>query len=291
MRVTLDLGSGRYESRLAEALRRGIKAFGDQIVPSEDARVAVVWGVKSRQKFDAYRERGVDVVVCDKGYVGDRSGWVRTAVNAQGPGKYVMTYERPGTRWRALPWSRVDAADIPCRGSDVLLALSSQKYANWHRLGDAQRYASQLIKNTRTITDRPIVYRPKPSWALKLPEKDLQVFGAELSIGRSLMEDLSSTWCVVTHGSGAAVDALVWGIPAIVLSSESVAAPLCARSICFDNVAYPPWPDHDRRRQWMRNVAYTQWTYDEIASGRAWWHIREDIERAQEEIVEGGVAS
>ncbi len=287
MRVLIDLGENKYEEPLTVALRRGLRAVGEtEVTDPHKAHIAIVWGMKSRDRFRFYRDCRTRVIVFDKGYVAGRTARFRVAVDAPQPGRYLMRHDRPGDRWRALPWSQVDAATLPARGDAALLALSTQKYCDWYDLGDAHAYAAWIIKKLRTEAgfDGPIIYRPKPSWAAKREEDFTDLgrrLGAEISVGRPFRNDLDRTRAVITHGSGAAIDAVLSGVSALVLCDEAAAAPVSSgRDLEFG------LPDclvsADFRVRWAHNLAYTQWTLDEVRDGTAWRHIREDMEVAQD---------
>ena len=189
-----------------------------------------------------------------------------------------MKRKRPSDRWGRIKWASVDTTKIPGRGDAVLLGLSSQKYCDWYNLGDAMDYARSLVTAIRRVTDRPIIYRPKPSWGMKQVRADLGIEGVELSVGRPLAGDLARTWVLVTHGSGVALNAILMGIPAIVLCKEAIASPMCGDKL--EDIERPLWRDTERRAQWAHNLAYTQWARHEIETGDAWECIQEDIQVA-----------
>ena len=71
-------------------------------------------------------------------------------------------------------------------------------------------------------------------------------------VAKPLREDLEHCWRVVTWGSGAAVQALMWGIPVV---SEM-----------------PDWIGAQNntdagRLQMFRRMAWAQWTLEEVAAG------------------------
>src|SRR5690606_16415841 len=75
-------------------------------------------------------------------------------------------------------------------------------------------------------------------------------------------------WCCVTYSSGAAIDALIAGVPPICMSPASLAYKLCSRGL--SDIAAPLMPT---REQFFYDLAYSQWSLDEINNGTVWRHI------------------
>jgi hypothetical protein len=87
---------------------------------------------------------------------------------------------------------------------------------------------------------------------------------------------LQSTWAVVNHSSNPAMESVIHGIPVFV--SED--------SLCYDvgnhtfaDIEHPAMPD---RTNWSSQLAYTEWTIDEIRLGEPWQRIRN---RLQEKYI------
>ena len=86
-----------------------------------------------------------------------------------------------------------------------------------------------------------------------------------------LKKVLRSTWAVVNHSSNPAIESVLNGIPVFV--SES--------SLCYDvgnhtlaDIAQPAQPN---RVGWANQLAYTEWTTEEIGMGLPWKRIRERL--------------
>ena len=264
------------ERLLADAFLAGVKAHGDETDKRAlggeltfDCDVAVMCGVKSRDIFRAHARAGVQVVYLDKGYARHSRtdsirGWEywRVAVNAHQPtGKYRANL--PGDRlaeigWEFKPWRET--------GTKVILAGSSQKYHDFYDLKSPTDWNMKLSKYINGYTPREIVYRPKPSW------KDAEpLHGAGYSTGESISEALNGAHCLVTHGSNACFEAVLAGVPCIILG-EGVAKPISSLSI--KEIESPRLAKDSEREAWLRWLAYCQWTQSEMYDGLAWPHIR-----------------
>lgn len=263
------------------ALKQGAAEYRDRVeirpTASFDGRadtdVAIAFGVKGHTKriVDAYLAAGKHAILIDKALVrvaGAAHRYFRVCIDAPSPNRYMMRKSRDGRRWEEL---KVDLQPRRQRKrSEIVLALSSQKYCDYHGLGNATDYAQQIVNECRGKSKRPIVYRPKPSWLGYEPIRKTKLSRPP----ETMMDLLETAHVVVTHGSSAAMDAVISGVPAIALG-ESAVAPVAGSSL--KQINEPPFPSDDARWQWAANVAWCQWTVSEFASGEAWDFIRREM--------------
>lgn len=246
--------------------------------PDPKIDMAVVFGVKGHSKriMNDHLTLGKRVVYIDKGYITvrapvgnrlSRAFYYKVSLDGFQPLKYLDSVKRPGDRWETLqrthgnklhPWRR--------RGRKVVWLGPSQKYCDFHNLGDAHEYSSAIIRRLNKRTTKPIVYRPKHSWteARSLP-------GAVLSQGKRITEDLEEAWAFATHGSNSSVQAILHGIPVLVFG-PAITDRLAEHDIeRLDDIACPSYDD---RLQWLFDICYWQWTMAEMHEGQTWNTLR-----------------
>jgi hypothetical protein len=217
------------------------------------------------RSFATDRERRA--IYVDLGYWGRReggrfTGYHKVVVNGRHPTAY---FRRPQHgRARIAHFRDLLASPWTGYGSHILLAGMGDKGALAEGF-QPEEWERQAIDIIRAHTDRRIVYRAKPSW-----KKAKAIAGCEFvdSKARPVELDLANCWAVVTHHSNVAVDGLVAGIPAFCWAG--VAAPFSCQKL--ERIEHPEYPDG--RDAWMADIAYTQWTPDEMASGACWAHLR-----------------
>lgn len=231
--------------------------------------VAVFYGLSDglRRIFDVYR-RNRRAVYIDLGYWGRRKrtrydGYHKVAVNSRHPTAYFQHKLHDHSRFGKFgipvqPWRR--------RGRHILLAGMSAKAAAAEGFTPEQ-FEREAVRQIREFTDRPIVYRPKPNWLMAK-----MIPGARLQRGSDipLAEALRNCHAVVTHHSNVGVDALLAGIPCITL--DGVASVMGSRK--FADIEDPPMPDG--RDQWAADIAWTQWTVEEMRQGRAFRYLLDE---------------
>lgn len=274
MRVAFLHSDKPRERLLADAFLLGASAHGHETVAlplgdeSEvgDYEVAVMVGVKSRERFRAHRRAGRHVIYLDKGYSRHKlhgarvwEFW-RVAIDAHQPTARLTGTDCPTDRMESAGWR---AAKWRSQGRHILFAGSSEKYSAFYGLPHPTRYARSVVGDIRAVTDRPVTYRPKPSWRAAAPIRK----AAFSKTPETLSEAMQGAHALVTHGSNACFEAVLAGIPCVVLG-EAVALPISSSSLA--DIENPRMASPDERAQWLANLAYWQWTESEFASGEAW---------------------
>lgn len=283
MKIAFFSSDKPRERILADAVLKGAAKHGHEtlLVPlgqelepgSYD--VICICGVKSIHRWHAHRRAGTTMVMFDKGYSRDnRTGaqgkweYWRVSVNAHHPTDRLMSRDYPADRWNRLgleikPWRK--------RGHQIVIAGSSEKYHSFEGLDDPTGFATGIVEKIRKRgCARPIVYRPKPSWdgAVKIPD-------TIWSSGRETIQDvLRNAWCLVTHGSNACFEAMLAGIPTIILGN-AVTRPISTTSLAL--IESPKCEADPARLKLACALAYHQWTKPEFTSGLAWEYLLAEI--------------
>jgi hypothetical protein len=277
MRVELMISNGNARSRIvADAMANGIPKYGDQVkvireefYNGPECDVAAFYGLygNCKQAFMDYRRTGKKAVYIDLGYWertqgGKLYGYHKVAVNARHPTAYFMKRPMPMTRFKQLglevkPWRR--------EGTHILIAGMGAKAAAVEGFAPNQ-WEITALRELRKHSDRPVIYRPKPSW--RSPEK---IDGTTFSPNSQPLADvLDDCWATVSHHSNVCVDGLIEGIPTFCYHGVGSVMGLQELSKIEDPI-YP-----DGREQWAANIAWTQWRPDEMEGGHAWRYLRDE---------------
>lgn len=151
------------------------------------------------------------------------------------------------TRIRDVPNDRYKAHEPPVRpwvknGKHIVVANPTKTYSEFHGI---QGWTDRTIRELSLLTARQIVIRDKES-------------------PRPLQHDLEGAHCLVSHGSNAAVEAIILGCPVFV--DPSSAAALVGLTDLKD-IERPVYPD---RQPWLNSMAYSQFLEREITDGTLW---------------------
>lgn len=263
------------EEQLARALRAGIPATGDEVeiipIPKEpcdlDTDFVAFVGMKCHEWFDWCQDNGQRFIYMDKGYYHrefeDRKNIIlwRATIDAQQPVDYIANAKHNPERWNKLgrvmaPWRESK------KDSHIIIANSSEKYHAFFDLAHPGEWVENVRDEIRKYSNRPIWYRPKPSWRNARPIK-----GTKYCPREPLANLFPNCHAVVTHGSYISVDALLNGVPGII-TGTAVTRSISSRSIEEIEDPYLA-PDHDRL-QVLSNMAWCQYRIEEWQSGFAW---------------------
>lgn len=176
---------------------------------------------------------GRDYTYVDHGYFkrGYYDGYFRVCKNRLQAG---VERDFSPKRWEALdqklqPWNR--------DGRHVLVCPISGYLGKFLGI-DEKKWTETVVKELSRHTDRPIIVKHKDGTPLPLED----------------------AWCLVTYTSNASVDAIISGVPVIVLGDH----PARYLSWTWDQIESPVWYE---REPWCWSLAYHQFTLKEIARG------------------------
>jgi hypothetical protein len=211
------------------------------------------------------------VIFIDKGWYRAKDfttdgAYFHMSVGAYRPSLYAGRWGKPPDRrekfgWWFKPWRQ------PRLAGHILLAWSSFKYHDFHGLPLPHEHAWNVVQELREHTDQEIVYRQKPNQ----PRHDVP--GTRPSReGSPLLEDLSGCHALITVGSSACLEAMLMGVPSIILG-DALMSPISSCSLDYIKWPYLAYPD--QREQILNDLAYCQYHLSEYADGTAWRNVRQ----------------
>jgi hypothetical protein len=259
--LTIYAARAPHQSAHAQALAAGLRVHGIAArierpeAPSRTAFVAC-WGWRYGQ---ALRARGHEVLVMERGYVGDRFRWTSLGWNGLNGRATFRTPDDPA-RFTAhhapllRPWKS---------GGDYVLLIG--QVPGDASLGgmDLSRWYEETAAHAARAYGLPVRFRPHPMAVQRGAARPVH---AAPTLGGTLDEALAGAAIVVTFNSNTGVDAVLAGVPTVAADCGAMAWPMAGRRI------------GDRwtldRADWAARLAWCQWDMSEIASGLAWETVR-----------------
>lgn len=135
------------------------------------------------------------------------------------------------------------------------------------QVGGYLKWCTDSVKKIQDHSNRKIVFRPHPLFPNKEWHRENMPDGVVFSKS-SFEEDLSNAWCTVVFNSNCSVESVLNGVPTFAGDIGCVAWDVANKDI--ENIETPIYPP---RRQWLNNVAYSQWNLQEFKKGLPWLHI------------------
>jgi len=239
------------------------------------ADAAVIWSqlwagrMKPNQAvYQHYRDSGRPVVVIDVGAIQRNLTWRITVAGQNwlaGTGHDGARRDRMGLRLK--PWRS--------QGDHILIAMQRPDSNQWRNMPDPAAWLLDVVNLIRTHSTRPIRVRAHPRFSISC-----QVPGVMIDVPQRIPEtydhydfdrSLHNAWAVVNWNSTPGVLAVINGIPAFV-GHSSLAAP--AANLDWNSIECPLMPD---REQWINDLAWTEWTLDEIRQGLPQQHVMRQL--------------
>jgi len=259
---------------VADALMVGIAKCGHEAIltpPSiDDMNVIAFYGMSPEHSalFNIMKSKNKPTVIVDAPYF-DRKpkaqGHLKVSVNGLHPHKYFQKFRHSDDRFKVLG---VGVRPMRRGGDFIVLAGIGPKSSNYYGIKH-QSWDIQAVATIRSHTDKPIIYRVKPNHVhtfKKIPRTTWS------DTNRPLVKVLNGAWAVVTHHSNVAVDGIVKGIPCFAQDGVGTAIGLSDLNM----INKPKIVSFEEQMQFLYDLAYTQWTLEEMASGQCWKHLESE---------------
>ena len=162
-------------------------------------------------------------------------------------------------------------------GDVVIVALQLPGDASL-RGTNITEWAADTIEQIRQHTNRPIILRT-PQLEREFDRDNIiritRVDGVSIQQGtkENLFATLDDAYATVTFSSGFGIDSVIRGTPTIAMDPGNFAYSLGNNKLSqIENLVRS-----NDRQQWLNNLAYAQWSRQEIKNGEAWAHIRHQL--------------
>lgn len=189
----------------------------------------------------------------DSGYVGNYKsntnpqGWKLWHRIVKDNVQHDTVIDRPDDRWRRLDYS----IEKRKQGTHILLVTPSEKPCKFYNI-DRRQWVENTVAEIKKHTDRPVRIRDKAS--------------RQQRIENAIFEDLVDCHALVTYQSIAAVESVLYGVPAFTLA-PTAADPVCDKDLNL--IEDPTRQDPDTIYKWACHLAYGQFHIDEFKDGSA----------------------
>jgi hypothetical protein len=164
----------------------------------------------------------------------------------------------PADRWQKL------GLCLPRRrhGRNIIVAAPDDKPCRFYGI-DQQQWINSVTNDLNKVTDRPITVRLRQrSRQTRMVQQPLNVL-------------LADAHALVTYNSLAAIEAIMQGVPAIVLAPCHAARAVA--SVSVESIENPMYPDQDLLHDWLCWLCYGQYHVTEMRSGRAMHMLAEKL--------------
>ena len=241
--------SDEYVNMFAQGSKLPIQDYDEEfndapiLIRSMGKRKLIQWCWKTQHTF----------YYMDSGYVGNYKsvtnpqGWKLWHRIVKNNVQHSDIVDRPDDRWKRL--------DYPIhsrkQGAHILLVTPSEKPCKFYGI-DRDTWVTNTIEEIKKYTDRLILVRDKAT--------------RQQRISNTIFDDLKNCHALVTYQSIAAVESVLYGIPAFTLA-PTAADPVCDKDL--SRIESPTQQDNDKIYKWACHLAYGQFHIEELQSGIA----------------------
>lgn len=229
---------------------------------TELSKPMVVRGVTSKSEIVECTKTNRDYYYIDTGYIGNfpsegntsgKKKWHRVVKNDL---QHPVIKDVPADRWKKLVEqdSRLQWTGWKNYNKKILLVLPNPKACRFYDI-DCDKWIEETTEQIKKYSNLPIEIRVKGS-------------RSERNKGYTIYDAFDSgVYATVSFNSIASLESVLYGIPAFV-SVPCVASPLASTDL--STLANPFKPDLTTIIKQCHNIAYGQFTQEEILNGTAW---------------------
>ena len=266
---------------IINAFIEGLKKTGDKYIVCKNNEYienaipvmwSVLWTKPQRKKiWDHYKSQGEHVIVLEVGSLVRNFTW-KVAVDGINYTAEFANENSPPDRWKSLgiqmkPWRK--------SGDNIIICCQNSRSHTW-AYNDQTVWVNNIIEEITTYTSKNIYVRPHPRCPIResAVSRKARILRPVYVGGYDdfdFTNSLEGCWAVINPNSNPAIESIINGIPAFV-DSTSMASPVANPVNNMSMITDPEMPD---REQWAHDLAYSEWTKDEIADGIPWKRLRD----------------
>lgn len=221
----------------------------------------LIRSMAKRKLIDRCWRDNITFYYMDSGYVGNYQcdinpyGWKLFHRIVKNDVQHSHIIDRPDDRWIKLKQKLMPRKS----GKHILLVVPSEKPCKFYNL-DLESWKHRTIREIKKYTDRPIVIREKGNRRDRVH-------------GQTIFQALENCHALVTFQSIAAVESVMYGVPAFTLA-PTAADPVCDKDLSL--IESPSIQDEDKIYKWACHLAYGQFHVDEFKDGTAYRILNEN---------------
>lgn len=273
MKFSLWTDNGALNSKpIFSAFATSLHNNGHSVLYNDMAGdIHVIWSVlwygrmaPNKMVWDEAQQQGKPVIVLEVGGIQRGTTW-KVGINGINREAYFGPKGNDDTRVKKLglklkPWKYNNEQ------GEIIIACQHNKSHQWRYQKSVQTWLYESIELIRQYTNRKIIVRPHPRDPIPGIQHEfknviLQVPSHIPNTYDDFDFDVSDAYAVVNWSSNPATQAVMQGVP-VYVGPDSLAFDVGCTNLASINA--PVMPD---RTQWLNDIAYTEWTIEEISQG------------------------
>lgn len=252
-----------------EAFAEGAKKLGHTIVYNQEADIDVIWSIlwrgrMARNQFiwNRCKQKNKPIIVLEVGCFRRGTTW-KLGVNGVNRDAYFGPIGNDNKRAKKIglvckEWKIVNRP--------ILIAGQHESSGQWKNPLECASYYSSTIKELQKYSNKKIIFRSHPRSPIPFDVKNFKDIEIEVPRKKpNTYDDYDLSFekysAVVNWSSNPGIQSVLNGTPAFVGESS------LAYDVANKNLKDIDCPILIDRHQWLNDIAYTEWTTDEISTG------------------------
>lgn len=258
-----------HQTTWGGAFADGLKRHGWNVSiegQSRGADLLVLWGARRKDAVEMQRRHG-EICILERGYLGDRFAWTSVSFGGNLNGRAEFRGVRSdGARFNAhfgrllQPWRWCNPG-APRDGYALLIGQVPGDAALESAGGNLARWYEDTTR-ALAAAGYAVRFRPHP---MALRRGYTATVPGAPPIGGTLADALNGAAVVATYNSNTAVESVLAGVPTTVADRGSMAWDVSGREP-GDTLMPERW-------RWAAELAWKQYTLEEMASGECWANV------------------
>jgi len=272
MKFGLWTANGALNSKpVFEAFSKGVQKLGHKVIENKSADIDVIWSIlwngrmmKNKPIYLNAISNKKPLIILEVGGLFRGHTW-KMGLNGINYGAYFGPTNNDSKRVNALGL-RLQPYQTN-HDKPILIACQHKMSGQWPSLEYANSWLYDTINELRKYTDKQIIVRPHPRSTINrfFTHHQYKNIISQRPIKRPGTYDdynliYKNLYTVVNYSSNPGVQSIINGIPCIT-SDKSLAFPVSNKINEINALK-----QYDRQK-WLNDIAYTEWTESEIATG------------------------
>jgi len=252
-----------------DAFAKGITRLGHNIIVNKEADVEVIWSIlwrgrmaRNQSIWNRCKKIKRPIIVLEVGCFRRGVTW-KLGINGINRDAYFGPTGNDSKRAKALG---LVCKEWKITNGPILIAGQHENSGQWKNPLECVTYYSNTIKDLQQFSNKKIIFRPHPRSRVPFDSKDFKNVEIELPCKKkNTYDDYDLSFekysAVINWSSNPGIQSVLNGIPAFVGESS------LAYDVANKNLKEINSPTLFDRSQWLNDIAYTEWTTNEISTG------------------------
>jgi len=252
-----------------DAFAKGITRLGHNIIVNKEADVEVIWSIlwrgrmaRNQSIWNRCKKIKRPIIVLEVGCFRRGVTW-KLGINGINRDAYFGPTGNDSKRAKAIG---LVCKEWKITNGPILIAGQHENSGQWKNPLECVTYYSNTIKDLQQFSNKKIIFRPHPRSRVPFDLKGFKNVEIELPCKKkNTYDDYDLSFekysAVINWSSNPGIQSVLNGIPAFVGESS------LAYDVANKNLKEINSPTLFDRSQWLNDIAYTEWTTNEISTG------------------------